>query len=115
LGEGNPLRSDPAKPDIYFAAPPAEHRSVSHWSGHFKRNPRRALRAVASINTWADLAGKALMWGVIIWATYWLFQEWFIYVTLLNEPIKLATFELAILLCGSLVEGLVISRLVPAS
>lgn len=58
--------------------------------------------------------GKGLMWGAMIWASYWLFQEWFIYVTLLGEPIVLATFELAILLCGSLVEGLVISRLISA-
>ena len=53
---------------------------------------------------------KGLSWGVIIWATYWLFQEWFIYVTLLKEPLPLAFLELAILLAGSLLEGLVTAR-----
>lgn len=55
--------------------------------------------------------GKGLAWGVILWALYWLFQEWFIYVTLLKEPIALALVELAILLAGSMLEGLVIGRL----
>ena len=52
---------------------------------------------------------KGLLFGTAIWATYWLFQEWFIYVTLLKEPILLALLELAILLCGSLVEGAAIA------
>lgn len=56
--------------------------------------------------------GKGLAWGVMLWALYWLFQEWFIYVTLLKEPIALALVELAILLLGSMLEGLVIGRLV---
>jgi len=55
--------------------------------------------------------GKGLFWGTTIWLTYWLFQEWFIYVTLLREPVLLALFELAILLVGSLVEGVVIAKL----
>ncbi len=54
---------------------------------------------------------KGIWWGVAIWASYWLFQEWFIYITLLGEPISLAVFELAILFLGSLLEGVVISRL----
>lgn len=52
---------------------------------------------------------KGLFWGMVIWATYWLFQEWFIYITLLREPIALALIELAILLIGSLIEGVVIA------
>ncbi len=54
---------------------------------------------------------KGLSWGGIIWATYWLFQEWFIYVTLLGEPLPLAFLELVILLGGALLEGLVTARL----
>lgn len=54
---------------------------------------------------------KGLSWGGIIWATYWLFQEWFIYVSLLGEPLLLAFLELVILLGGALLEGAVISRL----
>lgn len=55
---------------------------------------------------------KGLFWGLTIWATYYLFQEWFIYITLLREPITLALIELAILLIGSLIEGLVIAKVV---
>ena len=54
---------------------------------------------------------KGLMFGCGLWATYWLFQEWFIYVTLLNEPVSLALIELAILLSGSLVQGVAIAWL----
>ena len=53
---------------------------------------------------------KGLFWGFTIWIMFWLFQEWFIYHTLLQEPILLNLLELAILLVGSLVEGLIISR-----
>ena len=52
---------------------------------------------------------KGLFWGVTIWAMYWLFQEWFIYNTLLGEPLLLNALELLILLSGSLVEGVVIA------
>jgi hypothetical protein len=57
---------------------------------------------------------KGLAWGVMIRATYWLFQEWFIYITLLGEPPILAAMELIILLCGTLLEGLVIAKLLNA-
>lgn len=57
---------------------------------------------------------KGLAWGGVIWAMYWLFQEWFIYHTLLREPLELAAFELAILFFGSLAEGLVIAFLLLA-
>ena len=52
---------------------------------------------------------KGLFWGLVIWLMYWLFQEWFIYNTLLGEPLLLNMLELAILLIGSLAEGFVIA------
>lgn len=52
---------------------------------------------------------KGLFWGFVIWLMFWLFQEWFVYYTLLQEPIVLALLELLILLFGSLVEGIVIA------
>ncbi|MCW5829557.1 MAG: hypothetical protein KIT79_09605 [Deltaproteobacteria bacterium] len=55
---------------------------------------------------------KGIAWGVMIWAMYWLFQEWFIYMTLLGEPLSLAAVELGILLIGSIVEGLIIVRII---
>lgn len=57
----------------------------------------------------ASWVKKGLFWGLTIWLMFWVFQEWFIYRTLLAEPIVLNLLELAILLVGSLVEGLVIS------
>ena len=52
---------------------------------------------------------KGLFWGLTIWLMFWVFQEWFIYHTLLNEPLILNALELAILLIGSFVEGLIIA------
>jgi hypothetical protein len=52
---------------------------------------------------------KGLFWGLVIWLMFWVFQEWFVYNTLLGEPLALNIIELALLLSGSLVEGLVIS------
>lgn len=52
---------------------------------------------------------KGLFWGLTIWLMYWVFQEWFIYHTLLGEPWFLNLLELLLLLVGSLVEGVVIS------
>ena len=52
---------------------------------------------------------KGLFWGFTIWLMYWVFQEWFIYHTLLNEPIELNLLELTILLLGSLAEGIIIA------
>lgn len=52
---------------------------------------------------------KGLFWGLTIWLMYWLFQEWFIYNTLLGEPLILNVIELTILMLGSLVEGAVIA------
>ena len=44
---------------------------------------------------------------------FWVFQEWFVYKTLLQEPWVLVSLELAVLLIGSLAEGTVIGLLVP--
>jgi hypothetical protein len=60
----------------------------------------------------ANWVKKGLFWGFLIWAMYWLFQEWFIYHTLLQEPLILNLLELAILLTSSLIEGLIISFIV---
>jgi len=57
-------------------------------------------------NNWVR---KGLFWGLCIWSLYWLFQEWFIYHTLLQEPLILNLFELVLLLMGCLAEGLVIA------
>jgi len=43
---------------------------------------------------------------------YWLFQEWILYHTLLDEPIALNVLELSILLIGSLAEGLTIGYVI---
>lgn len=55
---------------------------------------------------------RGLAWGCVLWALYWLPQEWFIYVTLLHEPPALAAFELALLLAGAIVEGVLIAWIV---
>lgn len=52
---------------------------------------------------------KGLFWGLTIWLLYWVFQEWFIYHTLLQEPLILNLLELVLLLTGSLVEGVIIA------
>jgi hypothetical protein len=52
---------------------------------------------------------QGLFWGLTIFLMFWLFQEWFIYHTLLGEPLILNLLELAILLPGSLVEGVIIA------
>ena len=53
--------------------------------------------------------GKGLFWGAVIFAMFWLPQEWFVYHTLLGEPILLNILELGILSVGSAAEGLVIA------
>jgi hypothetical protein len=59
-------------------------------------------------NTWFR---QGLFWGLTIFLMFWLFQEWFVYHTLLGEPLILNLLELLILLVGSLVEGVVIAFL----
>ena len=52
---------------------------------------------------------KGLFWGFTIWVMYWVFQEWFMFRMLLNEPVVLNLLELVMLLIGSLIEGLIIA------
>lgn len=68
------------------------------------------LRDCIPGNGWV---AKGLFWGLAIWLVYWVSQEWFIYKTLLGEPWLLVAFELVILLCGALAEGLVIALATP--
>mgnify|MGYP006896885003 CR=1 FL=1 len=53
---------------------------------------------------------KGIFWGCTIWLMSWVFQEWFIYHTLLREPLLLNLLELTLLFIGSVVEGLIISK-----
>jgi hypothetical protein len=57
----------------------------------------------------ASWVARGVFWGGTIWAMYWLFQEWFVYHTLLQEPLILTFVELTLLAIGSVVEGLVIA------
>lgn len=66
----------------------------------------RVLKTAIPGRSWKS---KGLFWGLSIWLMYWLSQEWFIYHTLLGEPLLLNILELSILLTGSLVEGLIIA------
>lgn len=50
-----------------------------------------------------------------IWLLYWLPQEWFIYVTLLGEPLHLAAFELLLTAIGTIVQGLILVWMLPNS
>lgn len=52
---------------------------------------------------------KGLFWGFTLWALYWLFQDWFMFHTLLNEPVLMNLFQLSIMLICSLIEGLLIA------
>jgi len=52
---------------------------------------------------------KGIFWGFSIWGMFWVMQEWFIYHTLLREPFILNFLELALLLIGSLAQGLLIA------
>lgn len=52
---------------------------------------------------------RGAFFGLVTWLMYWVFQEWFIYNTLLGEPILLNLVELAVLLVGSVVEGILIA------
>lgn len=54
---------------------------------------------------------RGIFWGLVIWLTYWLPQEWFIYHTLLREPLPLCAFELLLLLAGAMLQGIVTSAL----
>jgi hypothetical protein len=74
-----------------------------------KRGTVTERNVYPAINAWRDLGEKRPFLGLSIWAMFWLFQEWFIYHTLLAEPLLLNLLELSILLVGSLIEGVVIA------
>ena len=67
------------------------------------------LHKAIPYDTWLK---KGLFWGLTIWAMFWLMQEWFIYHTLLQEPLALTFIELIILLVGSLVQGIIIAYII---
>ena len=52
---------------------------------------------------------KGASWGAVIFAMFWLPQEWFVYHTLLGEPLLLNLLELTVLSIGSIGEGIVIA------
>jgi hypothetical protein len=52
---------------------------------------------------------KGIFFGIVIWSMFWVFQEWFVYHTLLGEPLLLNVLELALLLPGTIIEGMIIS------
>ena len=52
---------------------------------------------------------KSLFWGLTVWLICWLFQDWFIYNTLLGEPFLSNVFERNILMLRSPEEGFVIA------
>ncbi len=64
------------------------------------------FKAAVPGKTWLH---KGLFWGMTIFLMFWVFQEWFIYHTLLGEPLLLNLLELSILLIGSLTEGVIIA------
>ncbi|MBI2516159.1 MAG: hypothetical protein HYV95_04525 [Opitutae bacterium] len=66
------------------------------------------LQAAMPGRTWR---GRGLFWGLAIWLMYWLPQEWFIYHTLIGEPLALCGLELLLLLAGALVQGLILAGL----
>jgi hypothetical protein len=57
---------------------------------------------------------KGLFWGAVIFTMFWLPQEWFVYHTLLGEPLLLNLLELTVLSVGSAAEGLVIAGCLPS-
>lgn len=61
------------------------------------------LRNAMPGGTWFRIG---LFWGFAIWGMFWVTQEWFVYYTLLHEPLILALFELLLLLPGAMAQGL---------
>lgn len=51
---------------------------------------------------------SGLATGAWVWALFWLPQEWFMYVTLIGEPLPLAALELAFAAVGCGVQGLIL-------
>lgn len=69
------------------------------------------LQTVMPGRTWR---GRGAFWGLAIWLMYWLPQEWFVYHTLIGEPLALCGLELVLLLIGALLQGLIMAALLRA-
>jgi hypothetical protein len=52
---------------------------------------------------------KGIFFGIGIWFFYWLPQEWFMFHTLIREPILLCLLELCILIIGSIIQGVILA------
>lgn len=61
-------------------------------------------------STWLT---RGIIFGVMIWLFFWLFQEWFAFHCLLSVPISINSFRLVVLLIGAVIEGIIISWIVP--
>lgn len=66
------------------------------------------LQAAMPGRTWR---GRGIFWGAAIWLMYWLPQEWFIYHTLIGEPLALCGLELLLLLAGAMLQGVITAGL----
>lgn len=51
---------------------------------------------------------SGLATGAWVWGLFWLPQEWFMYITLLAEPLPLALLELAFAAVGCAAQGLLL-------
>lgn len=98
-----------AKSDLYRDYTKSKHTGLGNWPCRIEHRPRMAIQRFHALDTRRDMAEERIVIGLTIWLMYWLFQEWFIYNTLLGEPFILNLLELTILILGSLVEGVVIA------
>lgn len=60
-------------------------------------------------STWL---GRGIVFGVMIWLLFWLFQEWFAFHCLLGVRLSLNSFRLLVLLIGAIIEGVIISWII---
>jgi hypothetical protein len=99
-----------AKPAFYRGRTETKHTGLGCWTCRTEHYTCLAFQRSHALDTRKNMAKKkGLFWGLAIWLMYWVFQEWFIYNTLLGEPLFLNILELTILMLGSLVEGIVIA------
>ena len=68
-----------------------------------------AFQRSHALDTRKNMVEKGALLGANDLVDVLVVQEWFIYNTLLGEPLFLNAFELTILILGSLVEGVVIA------
>lgn len=61
---------------------------------------------LATPGSWAK---AGLVTGAWVWVLFWLPQEWFMYVTLIGEPLPLAALELVFAAVGCAVQGLILA------